>query len=96
MKWLDFATGKSGKREVAVSLLLMWAFASAYLFYWVKPDTIEKYKEIWTTLTWAVLAWAAAAFGIDFVIKNGMGGAPRYQQPPQTPKQIDKGIEGPL
>lgn len=90
MRWVDFATGKSGKREVAVSLLLMWAFASAYLFFWVDHEIIKDYVDIWSTLTWAVLAWAAAAFGIDFIMKNG----PIRYQPPQKP--IDKGIEGPL
>ena len=71
MRWLVLSPGKSGKREVAVSLLLMWAFASAYLFYWVDPAIIEKYREIWDTLTWGVLGWSAAAFGIDFLAKSG-------------------------
>jgi hypothetical protein len=95
VSWIKFAEGKSGKREVAVSLILMWAFASAYLFYWLDADVIEKYEGIWETLTWAVLAWAAGAFGIDFLAKRGAIGS-GSSTPPQTGKRVGEGQEGPL
>jgi hypothetical protein len=73
MSWLQgLATSRSGKREVAVSLLFLWAFASAYIFFWIDSGRVGDYEGIYSTLTWSVLAWSAAAFGLDFAAKQGM------------------------
>ena len=98
MSWwkLKLGEGKSGKREVAVYMILCWSFCSAYLFYYVDHETLADYKEMWTTLTWAVLAWAAGAFGIDFMVKSGVFGGQQSRYPEEPQKKIDKGIEGPL
>lgn len=70
MSWFLLSSGKSGKREVAVSLLMFWAFCFGYVMFWLPADLIAKYEGILDTLTWTVLAWAAAAFGVDFVMKG--------------------------
>ena len=79
MTWALFSSMKSGKREAALSLLMFWAFITGYLYFWIDPDVFGKYENGWETLTWATLAFAAGAFGIDFVMKSKAaigGGAP--------------------
>jgi hypothetical protein len=88
MKWIKFAEGKSGKREVAISLFLMWAFAYAYVFYWIEPELIEKYERVLDGLTLAVFTFGAGAFGLDFAAKKGwLGGS---QPPPMMPPRGDQ------
>lgn len=70
MTWCVLSTGKSGKREVALSLLLLWAFATGYVLFWLPAEAVKDYSEVWDTLTWATFAWSAAAFGLDFVMKS--------------------------
>lgn len=77
MTWLLLSSGKSGKREVAVSLLMFWAFITGYLYFWISPATFKEYEEGWSTLTWATFAFGASAFGIDFAIKSGLLGGGR-------------------
>lgn len=74
MTWALFSTAKSGKREVAISLLMFWAFVSGYLFFWIPAELFSKYQDGYGTLTWAVIGFAAGAFGIDFVMKARAGG----------------------
>lgn len=83
MTWTLLSSGKSGKREVAISLLMFWAFISGYLFFWIPTAAFKEYADGWSTLTWATFAFAAGAFGIDFAIKSGLMGGGRAQvQPP--------------
>ena len=89
MTWALLSTGKSGKREVAVSLLLLWAFASAYVFFWIPSEKVKDYTEVWSTLTWACLLWAAGAFGIDFAMKSGVFGAPKPAAQPSARRRQD-------
>ena len=63
--------GKSGGREVSISLLLMWAFESAYLFFWIDHTVISDYREIYSTLTTAVFAFSLGAFGIQKLTDAG-------------------------
>lgn len=92
MTWATFSN-RSGKREVAVSLLLLWAFISGYVFFWIPPANFKDYADGYSTVTWAVLAWAAAAFGLDFVAKSGMiGGA----KPEPKRRAVDRDKPGPL
>lgn len=81
MTWLRIGPGKSGKREVAVSLLLFWAFCFSYVFFWLPGAEVETYEGLIDTLTWATFMWAAAAFGMDFAAKRGMFGASAQRQP---------------
>jgi hypothetical protein len=84
MAWLQgLATARSGKREVAVSLLFLWAFASAYVFFWIDSSEIKDYEGVYGTLTWSVLAWSAAAFGLDFVAKQGAFSPPPDRRAPR-------------
>lgn len=69
MSWF-IGSLKSGKREVAVSLLLLWGFITCRHFIWVDIPTHTAQNNGWETLTWASLAWAAAAFGVDFIMKS--------------------------
>lgn len=106
MTWTFFSTGKSGKREVAVLLVMFWLLTSCYLFFYIPPVEVKEYESAWSTQTWATFAWAAAAFGIDFVAKMGAFGnklqsepAPRVplrrsvDQQPQARRQPDDGVE---
>jgi len=80
MTWTLFSSMKSGKREVAISLILFWAFITGYVFFWLPPETVEKYEGLWDTLTWASLAFAAGAFGVDFVMKSRASMGPPARQ----------------
>ena len=81
MTWSIFSSGKSGKREIAVSLIIFWAFVTGYVFFYIPTAEVREYADPWSTMTWAVLAWAAAAFGIDFMVKSGAMGGQRQPTP---------------
>lgn len=70
MQFFAINSGKSGKRELAISLVMLWAFITVRHFMWIASDDAVKMEESWSTLTWATLGFAAAAYGIDFVMKN--------------------------
>lgn len=55
---LKLPPGKTGAREVAVLLLLLWALTSAYLFFWIGHDLVKDYTGLYSTLTTAVFAFA--------------------------------------
>jgi len=76
---LKLPPGKSGTREVAVALLLLWAFASAYLFFWITSSQVQDYREVYATLTTACVGFAFGAFGLTKVVDSGAFGksAPR-------------------
>jgi len=97
MTWTLLSTGKSGKREVAISLLMLWAFITGYLFFWIPAENFSEYEEGYTTITWAVLGWSAAAFSIDFMMKNGALGSnsakPQRRAIDRAPRNPDKGVE---
>ena len=78
---LTIPKGKSGAREVGASLLLMWSFASAYLFFWIPSRAISDYREIYSILTTAVFAFALAAFGLQKLVDAGaVGQQPRARR----------------
>ena len=83
MTWLRLSEGKSGKREVAVALLMLWAFITSYIFFWIPAETISFYRDIFGTVTLAVIGFAGGAFGFDAYLKNRGGPAPDYQPPPR-------------
>lgn len=91
MTWALFSTGKSGKREVAVSLLMFWAFITGRHFFWVDAAVHTGQNEAWEMLTLVVLPWAAAAFGIDFIMKSkgSLLGPPSPSSPPPRRRRAD-------
>lgn len=98
MTWAIFSTGKSGKREIAISLILFWVLVTCFVFFYIPNTEVRDYADVWSTMTWAVLAWAAAAFGIDFMVKSGAIGksAPtpeRRTQDKRRPRDPDHGID---
>ncbi len=70
MSWLFVSNGKSGKREVAVSLLIFWAFISAYLWFWLPKEDVTFYRELYGMITTSVFLFAGGAFGFDAYLKN--------------------------
>lgn len=75
MSWFTLSAGKSGKREVAVYLLVTWSFLTARHFMWLDAATHAAQNEAWTTLTWAVLPLVATLFGVDYMVKSGVLGS---------------------
>lgn len=70
MTWLFVSNGKSGKREVAVALLIFWAFITGYLWFWLDQEAITFYREIYGVITTSVFLFAGGAFGFDAYLKN--------------------------
>lgn len=66
------ASGKSGTREVAIALLMFWAFITGYVFFYITHDQVADYKDMWMHMTTAVLMFAAAAFGLNYAVQNGV------------------------
>jgi len=64
--------GKSGKREVAVALLIFWAYIGGYLFLWIPAERVQLYRELYGTITTAVFAFAMAAFGFQAAAQAGL------------------------
>ena len=79
--------GKSGTREVGMALLLLWAFASAYLFFWIPGGDVTNYINIYSTLTTACVGFAFGAFGITKVMDSGAFAA----KPARQRRAADKG-----
>ena len=69
MTWGIFSSAKSGKREIAVSLLSFWVIITGYLFFYIPDPVFKSYENGWETLTLATFGFAAGAFGIDFWMK---------------------------
>ena len=88
MTWGLISSAKSGKREVALSLLMFWAFVSGYVLFWLPSETVKDYADIWDTLTWATFAWSAAAFGIDFVMKTKAAPVPQRRRREDGPETV--------
>lgn len=70
MKKFELKNGKSGKREVAGALLILWGFVSGYVFFWIPTADVAAYREVYSTVTTAVMMFAGGAFGLDFYMKN--------------------------
>lgn len=62
--WLKLEAGKSGKRETAVALLMLWALYSTTLFWFKSPDEIMALKDVYSTISTAVFVFATGAFGL--------------------------------
>lgn len=84
--------GKSGKREVAIALLMLWGFITVRHFMWVDLATHAAQKTSWDTLTMAVIPFAAAAFGFDAYLKNKPVAPPARQ--PQSHDRRPPGQRG--
>ncbi len=56
---------KSFKREIAVAGLAFWAGITASMFWYeVDPARLEALRTHYDAVTWAIWAYAAAAFGL--------------------------------
>lgn len=58
---------KTLKREVAVLLLLFWGSASISIFWVMDAARIETVTSPYMAMTYAVLGYAAAAFGMHSI-----------------------------
>lgn len=86
--------GKTGSREVGVGLLMQWAFASGYLFFWIDHDQVKDYTSIYATFSTAVFAFAMGAFGLEKLTQAGAFGqssapAPRVPLKGGDKREID-------
>lgn len=91
MAWLKIAPGKSGAREVATSLLLLWVFLLLWCQFSAPADSF--FERQFEAITTAIFLVVGGAFGVPSVL-NRMGGA---QAPaPRIPlrnRDPDKNVE---
>lgn len=85
------STGRSGKREVAIALLMFWAFFYGRALSWLAPEQFKIYEDSLDNLTWATFAFAAAAYGLDFAVKSGIwgGGGGKRESTPRR-RSVDR------
>lgn len=76
MNWFRISGGKSGAREVAVSLLMMWAFLTGYICFYIEPEGIVLYREVYGVITTAIFTFALGAFGIHKFLNREQEAAP--------------------
>lgn len=63
---------KSGKREMAAGLLVLWCVMTVYLV-WLAPESrVPIVLAVYTTATAFIGPFAAFAFGLDSLQKGGM------------------------
>lgn len=59
------AIRKSFKREIAVAGLVFWGLITATMFWYdVDTERLEALRTHYDAVTWAIWAYAAAAFGM--------------------------------
>lgn len=58
---------KTLKREVAVILLMFWGISSVSIFWFMDATRIETVTSPYMAMTYAVLGYAAAAFGMHSI-----------------------------
>ncbi len=86
MRLFQVHDGKSGTREVAVALLIFWAFTSGYVFFWIGHEVVADYREIYSTLTTACIGFGFGAFGLTKVMENW----PASGTPSRARRESDK------
>lgn len=55
---------KSFKREIAVAGLAFWGIITASMFWYADAERVEALRTHYDAATWAIWAYAAAAFGM--------------------------------
>lgn len=55
---------KSFKREIAVAGLLFWVGITSFMFWGAEVSRLEALHSPYEAVTWAIWAYAAAAFGL--------------------------------
>ncbi len=55
---------KSFKREIACGGLAFWLLITAWMFWYAPVDRLEALHTPFAAVTWAIWAYAAAAFGM--------------------------------
>ena len=73
MMGLKIPPGKTGTREVAVSLLILFATVTVRVFFLMEPGVVSMYKEIYSSLMTGCIGFAAAAFGVHMWRKTKQG-----------------------
>ncbi len=87
MKFLQLAPGKSGAREVAVAMFMLWAFLVCWLHFWINKEDVAFYRESFSTVTTAVFGFGLGAFGIASIM--GRLGSPAGNEP-QPRRAVDR------
>lgn len=70
MSWFVLSAGRSGAREVATAMLILWAFVSGWLLWWLPKGDVDAYREIYSTMTTAIFTFSLGAFGISAVMNR--------------------------
>jgi len=65
MTWLKIPQGKSGSREVGLSLLLLWAFLTLRHFVWVTIPEHTAQNDAWEFVTLFLVPAGLIPFGLD-------------------------------
>lgn len=77
---------KSGKRELALVLLLFWLLVAVKLFFVAPAADVAHYGPLFDAITWPILGAVFAVYGLDFWVKNGRGATPKPGVEPAPPK----------
>lgn len=91
MKFVFADNTKSGKREVANLILLLWGIVYIKLFFFsVAGPLLNSQKDLFKDLNPWCLGFVAAAYGLDFYMKAKANTPPPGQRRANDPKP-DKG-----
>lgn len=82
--WPKISSGKSGAREVAGALLMLWAFLVGWMHFWIPKEDVSYYKESFSTITTAIFTFSFGAFGVAAVMNRLPGGS----APPGRDRQM--------
>lgn len=74
MSFFKIAPGKSGARELAVMLTILWVFYCVWLHAWVPTADVKTYEGFFDTITTAVFVVITGAFGVPSVMNRITGG----------------------
>ena len=69
-KILTEKTPKTWKREVAGAMLVVLGVLTYRMFWGIDVTEVPAYENLYNSTMWAVLMFAAAAFGIDAFLKQ--------------------------
>jgi len=95
MSWLKIAPGKSGARELATGLIILWVAYCVWLHGFVAVADVKTYEGYFEIITTAVFVVVTGAFGVPSVMNRLTGGSTPAPHVPLkgARKDPDHGVE---